>query len=46
MHRIDWDADSRCRSADLPTTMLEADRLQSSSAPASAPSVEGGVGAQ
>ena len=44
--RADCAAASIARSRALPMTMFEADRLQQMVAPASAPSVEGGVGAQ
>ena len=43
---MDCDAQSTSRSSALPTTMLEAERLQRISAPASAAVVEGGVGDQ
>src|SRR3546814_9266062 len=44
--RIDWAAHSSMRSRALPMTMLDADRLARMSAPAMAPVVDGGVGAQ
>ena len=46
MQRLDWLAQSNLRSSALPMVMLEAERLHRISAPASAPTVEGGCGAQ
>ena len=46
MQRVDCEAHSSSRSSALPTTMLEADRLQRIRAPAMAPEVDGGCGAQ
>ena len=46
MQRIDCEAQSSRARPALPTTMFEAERLQRISAPASAPRVDGGVGAQ
>ncbi len=46
MQRDDWEAHSSRRWAALPMTMLEADRLSSTSAPARAAPVEGGSATQ